>query len=199
VYKFAIIHEIIDRHSGEHHHNALTLKSFKKLKGGWERQDERTIVFDDQTHDEIGLLEKFISNFRNYIVQERKTYGVVESAELERYSILSHTEVANTISNILEDASNYKRIVEQGGLALVKDVVEWVFRQDNSEPIIEQLNSLDTDTLKELTTVAGISQINKVLEIWESNKANGNEGFWQETLTEYSWIISQIFAAPVLL
>jgi hypothetical protein len=89
--------------------------------------------------------------------------------------------------------------VEQGGLNLVKDVINWVFQQENPELLIEQLNTLNTDTLKELTTVAGISQINKILAIWEQNVENDNEEFWQTSLTEFSWIISQIFAAPVIL
>lgn len=198
-YKFALFQEILDRGSKEHHHNVLTLKSYKKFKGGWEHQEERTFALDDLKTDEINLLETFITNFRTYTGQEKKAYGLIDKNDYDKFSTISQSELGDTISEILEDAENYKRIVQQGGLTLMKDVVEWIFQQQNTEPIIEQLNTLDIDILKELSTVAGISQINKVLEIWRSNKINCNEEFWQSTLTEYSWIISQIFAAPVLL
>lgn len=198
-YKFALIQEILDRETKEHHHNVLTLKSYKKFKGGWEHQEERTFTLDDENIDEINILETFIANFRSYADQEKKSYSLVEKNDYEKFSTISQSELGDTISEILEDADNYKRIVQQGGLILMKDVVEWVFQQQNTEPIIEQLNSLDIDILKELSTVAGISQINKILEIWKDNESNSNEEFWQNTFTEYSWIISQIFAAPVLL
>lgn len=198
-YKFALFHQILDKETQEHHHNVLILKSYKRLKGGWEHEEERTITLDDQHEDEISLLETFIANFRSYDERERKSYGVIGSNEYEKFSTISQSEIGDTITEILQDADNYKRIVEQGGISLVKDVVEWMFQQQNPEPIIEELNSLNVDTLKELTTVAGISQINKILEIWRANQDNSNEEFWQTTLTEYSWIISQIFAAPVLL
>jgi hypothetical protein len=64
IYKFAILQQIVDRHTKEHHHNALTLKTYRKFKDGWQRQDERTVSLDDETNDEISLLETFISDFR---------------------------------------------------------------------------------------------------------------------------------------
>jgi hypothetical protein len=199
IYKFAVLQQIVDRHTKEHHHNALTLKTYRKLKEGWQKQDERSISLDDENSDEISILETFISDFRSYTGQERKSYGIVESKDYEKFTTISSSEVGDTINEILEDADNYHRIISQGGLSLIKDVINWAFQQENPEPLVEQLNTLTTDTLKELATVAGISQINKILEIWELNSENDDEEFWQSTLTEFSWIISQIFAAPVIL
>lgn len=199
IFKFGILQQIVDRHTKEHHHNALTIKTYRKFKDGWQRQDERTVSLDDESTDEISLLETFISDFRSYTGRERKSYGIVESKDYDKFTNITHSEVGDTISEILEDPDNYQRIVEQGGLTLVRDVVNWIFKQENTEPLIEQLNSLNIDTLKELTTVAGVSQINKVLEIWKQSANNDSKEFWQNTLTEYSWIISQIFAAPIIL
>src|SRR5215204_3983140 len=52
VFKFAIIHEIIDRDTKQHHHNSLTLLSYRKFKDGWVFQDERKISLDDDESDE---------------------------------------------------------------------------------------------------------------------------------------------------
>lgn len=116
VFKFAIIHEIVDRHTKEHHHNALTLISYRRFKGGWINQDERKIVLEDQDGDEIRILEEFINQFRSYTGQEKKSYGIVESADFERFSKISASEMGDKISEILEDADNYQKIVDQGGL-----------------------------------------------------------------------------------
>lgn len=199
VFKFAIIHEIVDRHTKEHHHNALTLISCRRFKGGWVTHDERKIVLENQDADEIGILEEFINQFRLYTGQEKKSYGIVEAAALDRFSKISASKMGDTISEILEDADNYRKIVDQGGLNLLRDIVDWTFKQGNTQAIVEQLDKVNIDSLKELTTVAGISQINKILEVWQQNQDNSSEEFWQRTLSEFSWIVSQIFAAPVVL
>jgi len=37
-----------------------------------------------------------------------------------------------------------------------------------------------------------------LLSIWERNRENGNESFWQQTLTDNSYALSQIFSYPVV-
>ena len=44
----------------------------------------------------------------------------------------------------------------------------------------------------------GVARILEGLAIWDGNKINADEGFWQNTFTENSYILSQVFAAPVV-
>ncbi|MBU5636550.1 DUF4263 domain-containing protein [Geomonas sp. Red69] len=37
-----------------------------------------------------------------------------------------------------------------------------------------------------------------VLQIWDSNQKQGDEEFWQLTLSEHSYVLSQVFAVPVV-
>jgi hypothetical protein len=37
-----------------------------------------------------------------------------------------------------------------------------------------------------------------ILNIWDGNKANNEEGFWQRIFSENSYVISQIFAVPMI-
>jgi Domain of unknown function (DUF4263) len=198
VYKLALMQQIVDQ-EGKHHHNVLILESYKKLKGGWEHQDTKKITLDDKEIDEITLLEKFITAYKDYTQQEKKTFGVIASNEYDKFEKVVSSEIGNAIESVLEDADNYQKIVQQGGLNLVKDVIEWVFTTENSNAIVEKLRDLDLESLQEITTVAGITQINKVLEIWKSNLTNCEEEFWQKTLSNFSWIISQLFSTPVIL
>ena len=39
----------------------------------------------------------------------------------------------------------------------------------------------------------------ELLEVWDANRDNGNEEFWQATLASHSYAISQLFAVPVSL
>jgi hypothetical protein len=198
-FKFAIIHEIIDRDTKQHHHNSLTLLSYQKLKDGWVFQDERKISLDNDESDEIGILVEFITKFEDYLGLEKKKYAVIEKSTYEKLNTVSQSEIGGKIREILEDADHYQKIVEQGGLNLLKDIVDWTFKQENVQSIVEQLTAMNIDSLKELSAIAGISQINKILQLWEENKDNCSEEFWQNVLSEYSWIVSQLFAAPIIL
>ncbi|WP_252187992.1 hypothetical protein [Bacillus sp. RIT 809] len=39
----------------------------------------------------------------------------------------------------------------------------------------------------------------KLLNIWEENKENDNEEFWQRVFKEHAWVLSQVFASPLLI
>jgi len=199
VYKLALMQEVLNQVTGEHHHNVLTLESYKKLKGGWEHLDTRKIVLDDESEDEIFLLTTFIEQFKNYNEKEKSTYGILQQKDYDKFEKVVNSEVGQAIEEILEDANNYKIIVETGGLILIKDVIEWVFKEENPQVIVEKLQELNIESLQEITSVAGIIQLNKLLEIWEDNKTNNDEEFWQITISSFSWIISQLFSTPVII
>jgi hypothetical protein len=52
--------------------------------------------------------------------------------------------------------------------------------------------------INQISSIAGISAIKKVLAIWKENESNGDEKFWQDTLQEYSFVLSQVFSFPVV-
>lgn len=199
VYKVALMQEILNQHTGEHHHNVLTLESYKKLKGGWEHLETRKIVLDDKSEDEISLLSTFIEESKKDGENLKAKLGVIAGKDYDKFQKVVSSEVGQAIEEILEDPDNYKAIVETGGLNLVKDVIEWVFKEENPNLIIEKLQELNIESLQEITSVAGITQINKLLEIWANNAENDSEEFWQKTISEFSWIISQVFSTPIIM
>lgn len=44
-----------------------------------------------------------------------------------------------------------------------------------------------------------IGGLQDVLGLWHSNQSNGNEEFWQATLSKFSYVLSQIFSYPVVI
>lgn len=44
----------------------------------------------------------------------------------------------------------------------------------------------------------GVSRILEGLATWDGNRENSDEAFWQKTLTENSYILNQVFAAPLI-
>jgi len=56
----------------------------------------------------------------------------------------------------------------------------------------------DTDQIAILNAVLGVASIRAVRAVWESNRSNGDEQFWQQTLSEHAFVFSQLLAYPIL-
>jgi hypothetical protein len=82
---------------------------------------------------------------------------------------------------------------------VLSNLLEWLVRKDSSEQILDSLKRLDVDSLQTINTLIGVSNLKKVLNIWENNQSNSSEEFWQTTLTEHSYVLSQLFSSPVIL
>jgi hypothetical protein len=85
------------------------------------------------------------------------------------------------------------------GTKAFERILDWLIRTDQVDSVIESLDRLNIESLQELNSLAGISGLRNVLKIWEDNKSNDNEEFWQVTLSENSFVLSQIFSFPVVL
>jgi hypothetical protein len=62
--KLARYMPVMNRHTGEVHHHALTLETGKKIQGSWELDDKHSIGFSDEGPDEIGALLSFLHRVR---------------------------------------------------------------------------------------------------------------------------------------
>lgn len=196
-FKFAIIYQILNASTGEHHHLSLTLQSFKRLKVGWFKQEERIIQLDDEEQDEIGFLIKFIAEFTKGIPIEREKYGLLKQEDYDKY--IAAIEGKTSVDDILEDADKYHEIIEKGNIHLFKDLFSWIMSSGNSKEIVERLQELDISSLEDISSLSGIAQLKEFRKIWDAESENGDEEFWQRTFSNFSWSISQLFTYPLIL
>ena len=77
-----------------------------------------------------------------------------------------------------------------------KDVI--VSFLDNPENF-SKLQELKVEDLKKLTVLANLNSLKTVVRIWKEHSNDGNEEFWQKFFRQYSWIITQVFATPIVL
>lgn len=73
------------------------------------------------------------------------------------------------------------------------------WKSSNAWTIFDKMFEPAKRWLTKVNNVLGVSQLRQVLEIWESNKTNQDEEFWQSTFSQFSWVLSQIFASPVII
>lgn len=79
------------------------------------------------------------------------------------------------------------------------NVIEGMLKNEELFLIIDKLKFLKTEDIKNLNVIVGIANLKKLLEIWESNKENNDEEFWQNLFKSNYWSISQLFFTPVIL
>lgn len=79
------------------------------------------------------------------------------------------------------------------------NVIERMLKNEELFLIIDKLKSLKTEDIKNLNVIVGIANLKKLLEIWEVNKENNDEEFWQDLFKSNYWCISQLFFTPVIL
>ncbi len=191
-YQVATCLEIVNEHTGELHHYAIEIHNVHKYKSkGWVYQEKYRIndlvVFE--------LLHEFLTLIKdNRLGKEYKKRHLIEDKDFQLLEGVKNSD-SETIKMIIQNPDTYNN----AGGEILKYLLELSLKEGNVIDLVQRLGELDLDSLKKLNSLAGISQLKGVLEIWNQNKDNDDEEFWQTTLSEYSWIISQLFSFPVVL
>lgn len=83
------------------------------------------------------------------------------------------------------------------GTSLLAKLLNWAANLDDPTPLINHLVALNPTSLGKLNAAIGLQNLKNALSIWESNADNSKEEFWQESLTEHSFVLEQVFSWPV--
>ena len=78
-------------------------------------------------------------------------------------------------------------------------LLKWITETDNLEPLVVKLAEMGIDDLSRINSVIGVTNLRKILELWDSEKQNSSEDFWQSTFSSNPWVISQVFSFPVVI
>lgn len=113
--------------------------------------------------------------------------------------VLAEKDSVGLIEAIVRDEDALQEVLRRTDLSAVLECIRKLARLGNLQEVSERLGTLDIDSLEQLSAAAGIATLRKVQAIWEENEDNPDEEFWQQTLHDYSWVISQIFASPVVI
>lgn len=70
---------------------------------------------------------------------------------------------------------------------------------DNPQDVdLSFIKYLDSKKLEDVDSLVSISKLKSIQTIWDKNKENAHEDFWQKTFEEHTWILSQIFTCPFI-
>lgn len=106
--------EILNRHTGEVHHHALTIKTSKKLQGSWSEDPQHTVTLSTEADNEIQTLLNFLNVVRDgsaptvsadYLVVPAPE-GVADRESLQEFlSNLSTKSRIDMLAHVLEFAA----------------------------------------------------------------------------------------------
>jgi hypothetical protein len=82
------------------------------------------------------------------------------------------------------------------GTSLLSKLLNWAVNLDDPTMLIEHLVLLNPTSLGKLNAAVGLQSLKKALSVWESNTNNSDEEFWQNNLTEHSFVLEQVFSWP---
>lgn len=140
------------------------------------------------SHEELQLI-------RSYNFQERQQ---IENVRNQKFIFLkSKIHHADSLKFQEDELRSFWDLSQKTGLNIFSKLLEWAV--DNSEELLEKLESLNVDSLRKLNTIVGISNLKNALTLWVENKENADEEFWQTTLGQNSFVLSQVFSFPVIL
>jgi hypothetical protein len=113
--------------------------------------------------------------------------GRLELVKIERQLAellqLSEPELNDFLSANREDA-----------LRTLRRVLRWLAERPSTE---ENVGGEGAE-LPELNALVGLANLRAVLKTWRENSENADEGFWQGFLAGHAFVLSQLFAYPVV-
>jgi hypothetical protein len=112
----------------------------------------------------------------------------------EEFDLAEYAQIAKTLDTLDSAAQLIEAVGKNGFVSLMK----WIASKQNSRQVIETLAKLDLTDLTEINSLAGIGLLKQALSAWSLNQGNSDEAFWQQTLTKYSFVFSQVFSIPVV-
>lgn len=131
--------------------------------------------------------------------------GLTKLYELHRTKgveagVHEYVEVTNAgAASALLNNPDLLEAIDKTGPEFIRRFLDWLNEVDNPTDYLNKLKELDIDQLNKINSLLGLTSLRKALDVWNTEKNNNDEEFWQKFLTNNSWVISQVFAAPLFL
>lgn len=84
------------------------------------------------------------------------------------------------------------------GEELLSSLLSWAAELDDPASLVPRLVSLGPSALSSLNVAVGLESLKQALRTWDANASNADEEFWQQALTEHSFVLEQVFSWPTM-
>jgi Domain of unknown function (DUF4263) len=136
------------------------------------------------------LLEGLVPLYRLYeqngIPSGQKTFLQVDRT-VAKFVSEGHKDLAKILETNAEDAP-----------AMLLKLVRWLATSSERRDAAQKLVSMAPEEIPTFTALIGLAAVKDALEYWKENQENSSEEFWQNTLEQRAYVLSQVFAYPVV-
>lgn len=206
-YKIATCWVIKNEHTNEIHHYSVEIYCIKKKNNKWYYDKTYKIIED---LDVLNVFYKFLSVIKeNLLIEDWGTYRVVNEKDYLKFGILNSNEKTSIIKNLLSEPSGIEEIVRLGNTKLLKKLIEFSIKTNNTKEIIENLEqiigsikNLDKNnrnkilefiknqhlTREELNIISGRRDSLDIFRHNLNSNSEWKEKDWQEFFEKNNWI-----------
>ncbi len=107
-------------------------------------------------------------------------------------------KVQNNLADLLQltqgELREFLSANASDAIKILRRVLQWL----SEAPEIASKLALDETELPTLNELVSRANIRAILDLWRENATNANEEFWQRELSKHSFILSFLFAYPVV-
>lgn len=108
------------------------------------------------------------------------------SGQLAKLASLKQTQIAQILT-----AHNAV------GSELFAKLLKWATETSDARALVDRLVGLGDDGLRKLNIAVGLRSLRVALQLWKENARNPNEEFWQQSLTQHSFVLEYVFSWPI--
>lgn len=139
----------------------------------------------------LTLMEALMPMYREFfnakgLPSGRKKYVLMENG-LALFLRQSHDELNSFLNAHSTDAAT-----------VLSRLLQWTDSGATSE-VTSKLAAMAPEQMPALSALFGLSALKSAVAYWEENRSNEAEGFWQEALSRYAFVLGQLFAQPVVM
>ncbi len=107
--------------------------------------------------------------------------------------------VANLAALPRDQVRTYLSANRAVGEELLSSLLSWAVELHDPASLVPRLVSLGPTALRNLNVAVGLESLKQALLTWDDNAGNPDEEFWQQTLTEHSFVLEQVFSWPTMI
>ena len=141
------------------------------------------------------------NGFNNIDVVLDQFLKLAQNLEIDPISKLLNSLVQNKAELILDENTlrQFLEVGQKAGVDVIEKLVGWITAMTKVEDVVSVFEKLNVGDLQKLNALIGLSNLKNVFEVWKNNMNNDSEEFWQEVLTQNSFLFAQLFSFPVII
>lgn len=106
--------------------------------------------------------------------------------------------LAQLISKGEGDLTSFLKSNSEGATKTLLSLVNWLATSPDRRETAERLALMAPEQMPVLTALLGLAAVKGALAHWKEHTNEASEEFWQKTFTERAYVLSQVFAYPVV-